>query len=110
MLLSVIVPVYKEEKNIPEFLHRVQGILDPISAGYEIIFSMDSSSDRTEAVILEHRAADERLKLLKFSRRVGQPMATLAGLEYSRGEAVVVMDVDMQDPPELITAMVASWR
>jgi glycosyltransferase involved in cell wall biosynthesis len=110
MLLSVIVPVYREEKNIPEFLRRVQAILAPITADYEVIFSMDPSPDRTEAVILEHRRADERIKLLKFSRRVGQPMATLAGLEYSRGDAVIVMDVDLQDPPELITAMVARWR
>jgi len=110
MLLSIIVPVYKEEKNIPEFLRRVQAILAPITGEYEIIFSMDPSPDRTEAVILAHRAADERIKLLKFSRRVGQPMATLAGLEYSRGDAVIVMDVDLQDPPELITDMVARWR
>ena len=71
---------------------------------------MDPSPDRTEAVVLEHRAGDERIKLLKFSRRVGQPMATLAGLEYSRGDAVIVMDVDLQDPPELITTMVEQWR
>lgn len=110
MLLSIIVPVYKEEKNIPEFLRRLQSILAPITGDYEVIFSMDPSPDRTEAVVLEHRAGDERIKLLKFSRRVGQPMATLAGLEYSRGEAVIVMDVDLQDPPELIKDMVARWR
>jgi glycosyltransferase involved in cell wall biosynthesis len=110
MLLSLIVPVYQEEKNIPEFLRRVQTILAPITADYEVIFSMDPSPDRTEAVVLEHRAGDERIKLLKFSRRVGQPMATLAGLEYSRGDAVIVMDVDLQDPPELITTMVEQWR
>ncbi|MDI1248213.1 MAG: glycosyltransferase family 2 protein [Lacunisphaera sp.] len=110
MLLSIIVPVYKEEKNIPEFLRRLQPSLAPITADYEIIFSLDPSPDRTEEVILEHRAKDERLKLLKFSRRVGQPMATLAGLEYSRGDAVIVMDVDLQDPPELVLEMVAKWR
>ena len=66
--------------------------------------------DQTERVILEAREADCRIKLLKFSRRFGQPMATLAGLGYARGDAVIVMDVDLQDPPELIPAMVASWR
>ena len=110
MLLSIVVPVYKEEKNVPEFLRRLQPILTPITADYEIIFSLDPSPDRTEEVILEHRAKDARLKLLKFSRRVGQPMATLAGLEYSRGDAVIVMDVDLQDPPELVQAMAAKWR
>lgn len=98
MLLSIIVPVYKEEKNIPEFLRRMQAILAPITTDYEVIFSMDPSPDRAESVILELRARDERIKLLNFSRRVGQPMATLAGLEYSRGDAVIVMDVDLQDP------------
>jgi glycosyltransferase involved in cell wall biosynthesis len=110
MLLSVVVPVYKEEKNVPEFLRRIRPILSGITETYEIIFSLDPSPDRTEEVILEHRARDERIKLLRFSRRFGQPMATLAGLEYSTGDAVVVMDVDLQDPPELLHEMVAKWR
>ncbi len=110
MLLSVVVPVYKEEKNIPEFLGRLRPILARITEDYEIIFSLDPSPDRTEDVILEHRAQDERIKLLKFSRRFGQPMATLAGLEYSSGDAVVAMDVDLQDPPELLHEMIAKWR
>jgi dolichol-phosphate mannosyltransferase len=110
MLLSIVVPVYKEEKNIPEFLRRMRPILSGVTEDYEIIFSLDPSPDRTEDVILEHRATDERIKLLKFSRRFGQPMATLAGLQYSSGDAVIVMDVDLQDPPELIHDMVARWR
>jgi polyisoprenyl-phosphate glycosyltransferase len=110
MVLSIVVPVYKEEKNIPEFLRRMRPILSGITEDYEIIFSLDPSPDRTEDVILEHRAQDQRIKLLKFSRRFGQPMATLAGLEYSAGEAVIVMDVDLQDPPELLHEMVAKWR
>ena len=110
MLLSIVVPVYKEEKNISEFLQRIRPILSTITEDYEIIFSLDPSPDRTEDVILEQRAADRRIKLLKFSRRFGQPMATLAGLEYSGGDAVIVMDVDLQDPPELILDLVAKWR
>ncbi len=110
MLLSIVVPVFREEKNIPEFLRRMRPILAVITEDYEIIFSMDPSPDRTEDVVLAERATDPRIKLLKFSRRFGQPMATLAGMEYSRGEAVIVMDVDLQDPPELIHEMVAKWR
>jgi polyisoprenyl-phosphate glycosyltransferase len=110
MLLSIVVPVYKEEKNIPEYLRRIRPILSPITEDYEIIFSMDPSPDRTEDVILEERAKDDRIRLLKFSRRFGQPMASLAGLTYSTGDAVIVMDVDMQDPPELIGQMVEKWR
>jgi glycosyltransferase involved in cell wall biosynthesis len=110
MLLSLVVPVFREEKNIPEFIRRIQPILSAVTEDYEVIFSMDPSPDRTEDVILEMRAKDKRIKLLKFSRRFGQPMASLAGMEYSRGDAVVVMDVDMQDPPELVQEMVAKWR
>jgi glycosyltransferase involved in cell wall biosynthesis len=88
----------------------LQPILSGLTEDYEIIFSLDPSPDRTEAIILEHRAADDRIKLLKFSRRFGQPMATLAGMQYSGGDAVVVMDVDLQDPPELLGEMIAKWR
>jgi glycosyltransferase involved in cell wall biosynthesis len=109
-LLSFVIPVFREEKNIPEFLRRIRPVLAAVTADYEIIFSLDPSPDRTEEVILEARAADPRVKLLKFSRRFGQPMATLAGMQYSTGEAVIVMDVDMQDPPELVAEMVAKWR
>ena len=110
MLLSIVVPVFREEKNIPEFLRRIRPILGEITQDYEIIFSMDPSPDRTEEVVLEERLTDPRIKLLKFSRRFGQPMATLAGMEYSRGDAVIVMDVDLQDPPELIHEMVNKWN
>ncbi len=110
MQLSLVVPVYKEEGNIPVFLRRIREVLAAVTEDYEIIFSLDPSPDRTEDVILEARATDPRIRLLKFSRRFGQPMATLAGMEYSRGEAVIVMDVDMQDPPELIGQMFAKWK
>ncbi len=111
MELSIVVPVYNEEKNIPLFLERLFPILEAASpAGFEIIFTLDPCPDRTEEIILEHRARDPRVKLLKFSRRFGQPMASLAGLQHAAGEAVIVMDVDLQDPPELIIEMVAKWR
>ena len=110
MDLSIVVPVFKEEKNVPEFLRQIVPLLEGISREFEIVFCLDPSPDRTERVILDHRELDPRVKLLTFSRRVGQPMATLAGLQYSRGDAVVVMDVDLQDPPELIREMVAKWR
>jgi dolichol-phosphate mannosyltransferase len=110
MDLSIVVPVYREEKNVPEFLRQLTPILEGISSDYEIIFCLDPSPDQTEQRILEERQNNPRLKLLTFSRRVGQPMATLAGLQYAGGEATVVMDVDLQDPPELVRDMVARWR
>lgn len=108
--LSIVVPIYKEELNIPEFVVRVVPILEQITGRFEIIFALDPSPDRSEEVVLEHRQRDERIKLLKFSRRFGQPMATLAGLQHSSGDAVIVMDVDLQDPPELIQEMVVQWK
>ena len=110
MLLSIVVPVYKEEKNIPEFLHRVRNVLKQVSEEYEIIFALDPSPDLTEEVIIDERIKDLRIKYVKFSRRIGQPMATIGGLTYCTGDIVVIMDVDMQDPPELISLMVAKWR
>lgn len=108
--LSVVVPVYKEEANVPEFLQKMVPILASVTDDFEIIFALDPSPDRTEEVILRHRRSDPRVKLLKFARRIGQPMATLAGLKYASGDAVVVMDVDLQDPPELVPDMVTKWR
>jgi len=109
-VVSVVVPVYKEEGNIDEFLRRMTPILENITPAFEIIFALDPSPDRTEEKILTARSRDSRIKLIKFSRRFGQPFATLAGLEYSAGDSVVVIDVDLQDPPELIVQMIGKWR
>jgi glycosyltransferase involved in cell wall biosynthesis len=110
MELSIIVPVYNEERNVPEFLRRVQPILQSCVRDYEIIFCLDPSTDRTQEIILEERKTDPSIKLLAFSRRFGQPMASLGGLQYSKGDAAIVMDVDLQDPPEIIPEMVAKWK
>jgi glycosyltransferase involved in cell wall biosynthesis len=107
--ISIVVPVYKEEGNIDEFLGRVRPLLDSITTDWEIIFALDPSPDRTEDKILEARNKDGRVKLIEFSRRFGQPMATLAGLQYAKGDAVIVIDVDLQDPPELLVEMVKKW-
>lgn len=108
--LSIVVPVYKEEKNIPEFLKRVEPIALSVSRDYEIIFALDPSPDRSEEVIAEANKQNPNIKLIKFSRRVGQDMASLGGLRYSTGSVVALMDVDMQDPPELIPKMIAKWK
>jgi dolichol-phosphate mannosyltransferase len=109
-LLSIVVPVYREEKNVPEYLRQILPILGRITENFEVIFALDPSPDGTEDMLLKARESDARIKILKFSRRVGQPMATLAGLQFSTGEAVIVMDVDLQDPPELVFQMVNKWR
>lgn len=108
--LSVIVPVYNEEKGIGPFLDRMRPVLDRCVASWEIIFSLDPCRDRTEEVIRAEINKDARIKLLVMTRRWGQPAATLAGLEHAIGRATVVIDVDLQDPPELIPDLVAKWR
>jgi polyisoprenyl-phosphate glycosyltransferase len=108
--LSVVVPVYREEDNIRPFLGALSPVLQRLTTDYEIIFALDPSPDRTEENILQARAADPHVKALIFSRRFGQPMATLAGMQFSKGNAVIVMDVDLQDPPDVLIPMVAKWK
>lgn len=108
--LSVVVPVYNEEENIPIFYERLRSVLESLDLEWELIFSVDPCSDRTEELILGLRSEDPRVKMLRFSRRFGQPMSTLAGLAASSGDAVVVIDCDLQDPPELIPDLIARWR
>ncbi len=103
--LSIIVPVYNEEYNIKPFLNRVELVLSKITSDYEIIFALDPSEDRTEEIIREEIKRNKNIKLITFSRRFGQPSATIAGLHYSKGDYCVVIDVDLQDPPELILEM-----
>ncbi len=108
--ISVVVPAYNEEDNVERAYERLRSVLDGLGLEWELIFSVDPSTDRTEELILGLRERDPRVKMLRFSRRFGQPMATIAGLEASRGDAVVVIDCDLQDPPELIPELVTRWR
>jgi polyisoprenyl-phosphate glycosyltransferase len=108
--LSVVVPAFNEASNVDRLYTRVRAVLDELGLAWELIFSVDPSTDGTEERILALRERDARVKLLRFSRRFGQPMATLAGLEASSGAAVVVIDCDLQDPPELIPELVRRWR
>ena len=108
--LSVVVPVYNEAGNIEEFLRRIVPLVEGHVASYEIIFAADPCTDGTEDMIVKAHEDNPNIKLLRFSRRFGQPTATLAGLEHSSGDAVVVMDADLQDPPELVIEMLAKWR
>jgi polyisoprenyl-phosphate glycosyltransferase len=108
--ISVVVPAYNEEDNVERAYERITRVLSELGMDWEMIFSVDPSRDRTEELVLALRARDPRVKMLRFSRRFGQPMATLAGMEAARGDAIVVIDCDLQDPPELIPDLVESWR
>jgi dolichol-phosphate mannosyltransferase len=108
--LSLVIPAYNEEGNIQLVYERVSRILDSTGLDWELIFSVDPSTDGTEQLIRDLADTDDRVKMLRFARRFGQPMATLAGLEASSGDAVVVIDCDLQDPPELIPQLISKWR
>jgi len=101
-LISIVVPVYKEEANIRPFLERTEAVMANMGVSYEIIFALDPSPDNTEGVILEEINRNPSIKLLVFSRRFGQPAATMAGILSCTGETCLVIDVDLQDQPELI--------
>jgi glycosyltransferase involved in cell wall biosynthesis len=103
--ISIIVPVYKESANIKPFLTRVEAVLDKTGLTYEIVFCLDPSPDNTEEVIQQEVNRNPHIKLLVFSRRFGQPAATMAGILYCSGQTSIVIDVDLQDPPELIEKM-----
>jgi len=109
--LSIVIPAYNEEHNVDRVYERLGAVMDGIDdLDWELIFAVDPCTDATEAKILALRERDERVKLLVFSRRFGQPAATLAGLAAATGDAAVVIDCDLQDPPELIADLVSRWR
>jgi glycosyltransferase involved in cell wall biosynthesis len=111
-LLSVVVPVKNEEHGILAFVERVGAILDGIASdeGWEILFVDDGSTDATLAAIVAANSRDLRVRALSLSRNFGKEAALSAGLDHARGNAVIPMDVDMQDPPEVLPEMVAKWR
>ena len=100
--LSVIVPIFSEEKNIIPFLDRTISVIKKLNLNYEIIFALDPSEDDSENIIIKEASKNKNIKMISFSRRFGQPSATMAGLSESKGKYCVVIDVDLQDPPELI--------
>jgi len=100
--ISIIVPVRNESHNIKPFLLRTEKVLHKIGKDYEIIFALDPSTDDTEAIILSEIKRNKNIRLLIFSRIFGQPAATMAGISNCKGSYCVIIDVDLQDPPELI--------
>lgn len=100
--LSIVVPVYREAGNIKPFLQRTEAVMTKLGVTYEIIFALDPSPDDTEAVIVREIERNPAVKLILFSRRFGQPAATMAGILNCTGDKCVVIDVDLQDQPEVI--------
>ncbi len=108
--LSVVVPVYNEENGIKPFLDRTEAVMEKLGCKYEIIFSLDPSTDRTYEVIKENMQRNRNIKLITMSRRFRQAAATMAGVLKCTGDICVVIDVDLQDPPEVILDLVNKWK
>ncbi len=110
--ISLVVPVFNEQDSIRSFIERIAGVLSPIKkhTEYEIVFVNDGSADATEFAIRSMMLDNPRLRLVNLSRNFGKEAALSAGLEHASGDAVIPMDVDLQDPPELIPDMIEKWR
>jgi dolichol-phosphate mannosyltransferase len=110
--LSLVIPVYFEELVIEVFYRRVLEALAPLADEFELelIFVNDGSTDRSLGILLALREQDPRVKVLHFSRNFGHQIAVTAGVDHARGDVVVIIDADLQDPPEVILEMVGKWR
>lgn len=105
--VSVVIPVFNEEKNIPILYTRLKKVINKISASHEIIFINDGSIDKTLETLIKLRRKDKKIKIICFSRNFGHMAAVTAGIKNSSGKKVVIMDADLQDPPEVIMKM---WK
>jgi polyisoprenyl-phosphate glycosyltransferase len=108
--VSLVVPAYNEEIVLPEFLARARAALDATGLSWEIVFADDGSKDATAEMIRAYHLQDPRIGLVSLSRNFGKEIAMTAGIDHARGRAVVVIDADLQDPPELIADLVARWK
>lgn len=107
-LISIIVPIYNEEGNIEELTSRLKKTLE--NYRYELLFVNDGSSDSSPLILAKNANEDPRIKVINLSRNFGHQIAVSAGLDYAKGEAVVIIDADLQDPPEVIPELINKWE
>jgi dolichol-phosphate mannosyltransferase len=109
-VVSVVAPVYNEEQLLPEFYRRVVEVLESLGESFELVLVNDGCKDSSPEIMRQLHEQDERVKVIHFSRNFGHQLAITAGTDYASGDAVVIIDSDLQDPPELIPELVAKWR
>jgi dolichol-phosphate mannosyltransferase len=109
-MISVVVPIYNEQENLPELRRRMTAALDATGDDWELILVNDGSRDRSPEMIRQYHAEDSRIKLINLSRNFGHQPAVTAGIHHTRGDCVILIDGDLQDPPEVIPEMVSKWR
>src|SRR2546421_227304 len=108
--LSLVLPIYNEEPVIPELDRRLREFLTAVGVSWEVVFVNDGSKDKSYEMLRTLCAKEPRYKLISFARNFGHQFAITAGVDYAEGEAVVVMDADLQDPPEVVADMLAKYR
>lgn len=109
-ILSVVIPCYNEEENIDYLFERLTAVLDRLNLKYELICVNDGSADNTLKRLIEYHHRNPKIKVVNFSRNFGKEIALSAGIDYASGHAVIPIDADLQDPPELIEQLLAKWR
>jgi polyisoprenyl-phosphate glycosyltransferase len=107
---SLVIPIYNESENIPELYRRVSAVMDSLPEQGELILVNDGSRDRSLEMLRDLHDRDQRVCYLSLARNFGHQIAVTAGLQYSRGQAVIILDADLQDPPELIPQMMERWQ
>ncbi len=107
---SIIAPIFNEKENLPELQRRVSEVLDSTNEPWELILVDDGSTDGSTDIIRELVKEDDHIRPIIFARNFGHQVAVTAGLDYARGEAVIIIDADLQDPPELILEMAKKWH
>lgn len=110
VVCSVVIPMYNEEAVIGETYKRLKNVMEGLGQTYELIFINDGSRDRSAHLVYELSHTDSTIRLLDFSRNFGHQAAVMAGLEYASGACVVIIDADLQDPPEVIPEMIQKWK
>ena len=109
-VFSLVIPLWNEELVIPALYRRIIEVMDSTGESWEAIMVNDGSRDRTLPLLLELHTRDPRIKVVNFSRNFGHQVAITAGADYAEGDAVIVMDADLQDPPEVVLRMIEKWR
>ncbi len=108
-MISIVVPCLNEEEVLRDTNRRLVAVLEQLPQRFEILYVDDGSTDRTPEILREFQADDERIRVVRFSRNFGHQMAITAGLEHASGDAVAIIDADLQDPPEVLADFVAKW-
>jgi dolichol-phosphate mannosyltransferase len=107
---SIIAPCWNEEGNLPELYRRIRTVMDQSGDHWELVLVNDGSTDNTLALMKELYTSDQRVHYVDFARNFGHQIAVTAGMDYAQGDAVILIDADLQDPPELILEMIGKWK